>query len=384
MTIQRQYSLPNCRLILEGLSNETLADPIGRPPLSIVTNVECHLAGQSKPLTGGRDFLTSLTTAVSEYAQEYLSGIHHLIIRRDRSGHTPLVELQRLDSHLHRLIIHPEPGQSNSNQPAQHIDLTTVQLFDLVEAVDQLYADGQTLPDLSLKLTPLSKRYIRSQEPIGKRAVPALVGASSLAAAAALLFMVPVPEVRRPETASETTATESPVAAPTVSPSPAAPPPDASASPVAPSPIASPSPDANASGAGVNLVGAPEITDQAELDRLTVQLYDQLDLAWDKVPTFDQPLEYRVGVDTNGEIVGYKFANDQALTYLNDTPLAEIQFDAVSPEEGGTSSPLAQFLVVFKPDGVLEVSPWYGQSTESEESKESGSGAGTVTNPELP
>lgn len=378
MTIQRQYSLPNCRLILEGLRNETLADSIGRPSLSIVTNVECHLAGQSKPLTGGRDFLTSLTTAVSEYAQEYLSGIHHLIIRRDR-GDASLVRLQRLDNHLHRLTVHPESENGSSDRSVQDIDLTTVQLFDLVEAVDQLYADAQTLPDLSLKLTPLSKRYIRSQEPIGKRAVPALVGASSLAAAAALLFMVPVPEVRRPETASETSATESPVAAPTVSPSPVAPPPDVGASPVAPSPVASPSPDAATSGAGVNLVGAPEITDQAELDRLTVQLYDRLDLAWDKTPTFDQPLEYRVGVAADGEIVGYKFANDQALTYLNDTPLAEIQFDAVSPEGGRTTSPVAQFLVVFKPDGVLEVSPWYGQPTESEASE---SEAGTVTDPE--
>jgi hypothetical protein len=108
---------------------------------------------------------------------------------------------------------------------------------------------------------------------------------------------------------------------------------------------------------------------------LTVQLYDKLDLAWKKTPTFDGQLIYRVGVNPNGDIVGYKYGNDASLTYLTDTPLADVQFmpsteaSSSTPESSSTSSPttnsskapIAQFRVVFKSDGVLEVSPWNGQ-----------------------
>jgi hypothetical protein len=393
MTIQRQYSLPNCRLILEGLSNET-TDMSGRPLLSMVTNVECHLAGQKEPLRGGRAFLDSLAIAVSSYAQSYLSSIQHLV-RRDRQNSSSLVQIEQVESNLHRLTVHSEAGPGIASE----VDLTTVQLFDLVEAIDQCFADAQTLPDLTLKLEPLSKRHVVASEPISKRAVPAAIGLSGLAAAAAVLFMLPAPQVRRPEidAATQTTpgqTTPSPAspkpsaASPTPSPastsSPATPSPAASApaspSPVSPSPTsAASSPSATASatltptssptnspeaqGAGLNLTSVPEIKDSAELDRLTVQLYDKLDLGWKKKPSFDGELVYRVGVDQGGNIVGYKYTNNAALTYLNDTPLSEVQFSTpeASTASPAASSPIAQFRVVFKSNGVLEVSPWNGQ-----------------------
>jgi Domain of unknown function (DUF4335) len=392
MTIQRQYSLPNCKLVLQGLSNET-ADLSGRPLLSLVTNVECYLAGQKTPLTGGRAFLESLATAVSDYAQGYLSGIQHLV-RRDRRQQLGLVHIEPIGENLHRLTVQPEADQPGA--PSE-VNLTTVQLFDLVEAVDQLLADGQTLPELGLKLEPMSKRHVMSQEPIAQRVVPAAIGASSLAAAAALLFMVPVPEVRRPETAAQTTATEQTSPSPVATGSPTPTPDTANATDtadatdtVSPSPTDAASPTASPDaatpanqGAGFDLASTPEITDPVELDRLTVQLYDRLDLAWQKTPTFDGSLIYRVGVNPEGNIVGYKFTNDASLTYLADTPLAEVQFDppassssegAATPEantaaepETGTPTPkqpVAQFRVVFKSDGVLEVSPWNGQPTD--------------------
>jgi hypothetical protein len=386
MTIQRQYSLPNCKLVLQGLSNDAAdTSTSGRPLLSMVTNVECYLAGQKTPLAGGRAFLDSLVTVVSDYAQGYLSGIQHLI-RRDRRQQAGLVQIEQVGENLHRLTVQPEAEQAEP----QVVDLTTVQLFDLVEAVDQMFADAQTLPDLSLKLEPLSRRHVVSQEPIGKRVTPIVIGASGLAAAAALLFMLPIPEVRRPETASEEAATEqtsptaSPGASPTEGASPTASP---SGSPTAESPTASPAPETSPSpanpdasttgapGAGLNLADAPEITDPAELDRLTVQLYDKLDLGWKQKPTFDGELVYRVGVNQDGEIVGYKFANESALTYLSEVPLAEVQFSPPATPSDGSSpgsetasatpqEPVAQFRVVFKSDGVLEVSPWDGQLSD--------------------
>lgn len=59
MTIQRKYSLPNCTLLLEGLTESTNGAPVNdmRPVLSILVNSECHLSHAKQPLIGGRDFL---------------------------------------------------------------------------------------------------------------------------------------------------------------------------------------------------------------------------------------------------------------------------------------------------------------------------------------
>ena len=77
--------------------------------------------------------------------------------------------------------------------------LTTVQLFDLVEAIDQFVADSVTLPNLTLQLKPLSRRYRPPDEPLAQRAVPATLGIASLVVMAFALFFIPSPEVREPE-----------------------------------------------------------------------------------------------------------------------------------------------------------------------------------------
>ncbi|MFB2897497.1 DUF4335 domain-containing protein [Aerosakkonemataceae cyanobacterium BLCC-F50] len=205
-TIQRQYSLPNCTLILEGLSETTggLIQTEMRPVLSILVNAECRLAGYTGPsLSGGRDFFESLVTAVSNYAQEILSGVPHQHLE---NGHVPLVQLHRSGQNSHRLIVQPHNLNTFLNgitaPPAStnpiEIDLSTVQLFDLVEAVDQFFADSQTLPSLGLKLAPVEKRFAKSDEDLVKQAAPAALGLSSLALAAIALFFAPIPEVQRP------------------------------------------------------------------------------------------------------------------------------------------------------------------------------------------
>src|SRR5689334_24294382 len=109
MTMQRQYSLPNCKLVLEGLTTDNPAEAVNsRPIVSVITNVECHLASQ-KPITGGREFLEHLVKAVSDYAQDYLSGIPHTV-RHDRRDHANPVHLQRIEKNLHRLPIQPQAG----------------------------------------------------------------------------------------------------------------------------------------------------------------------------------------------------------------------------------------------------------------------------------
>lgn len=194
MNIQRPYRLPNCTLTLEGMWNG--GDPQSpNPDLSIILNARCQFVGVNQSLEGGRAFLEALAKAVSAYAQQCLSGIQHPSATKGESGEwaelTPLP-----DQALHRLTWHPPTDES---QHPITIDLTTVQLFDLVEAVDQFIADRHTLPDFAVTLQPLSRRYRQPDEPFVQRAVPATLGAVSLAVLAAALYVLPIPEVRKPE-----------------------------------------------------------------------------------------------------------------------------------------------------------------------------------------
>ena len=78
-----------------------------------------------------------------------------------------------------------------------------MQFFDLVEAIDCFYGDRTTLPDVNQSIEVVSKRYRQPEQPLGQRVVPLFTGAISLAAAAGLFFMLPIPEARRPQPALE-------------------------------------------------------------------------------------------------------------------------------------------------------------------------------------
>jgi hypothetical protein len=362
MTIQRQYSLPNCSLILEGLGDlAMLSQPEARPLMSVLINAECHLPGQEKPLTGGREFLESLVTTVSQYAQEVISSVHNA----SRSHHAPsLVQLQRLDDTHHRLSVLPEgavPGSGIATHLTRNIDLTTVQLFDLIEAVDQFFADSQTLPDLTLNIQPLSRRYVRGGEDMTKQAVPAALGLSGLVLAAIALFPLPAPKITQPTCLKPgdvgcTANPKSPTGSPSASPSPAA-----GSSPVAsPQSAVSPSPTAtqpDSDKLAATLSQSPEITSPAELDSLGKTLYSKINDAWKTRTPITRDLVYQVGVSKNGDILGYRPVNDEAGTNAKQTPLLDL---LALPRNGsqGNSTPLGQFKVVFTSSGGLEVAPW--------------------------
>jgi Domain of unknown function (DUF4335) len=215
MPIQRQYSLPNCTLVLEGLSSQSDAGANLRPLLDVLIRFECHLLGLPAPLVGGKDLLEGLLQSVSHGVQEALSGIRQL--RRSHPEQKG-IQVQPLTAETYYLripldlLLQPlsnptdsahhsshssesEPGQST----AAEFQLSLVQMFDLMEALDQLCADSQTLPDLSLPLKSLPRRSAAIGEPLTKQARAATLGAGSLAVAATIFFFLPVPEVRRPE-----------------------------------------------------------------------------------------------------------------------------------------------------------------------------------------
>jgi Domain of unknown function (DUF4335) len=391
MTIRRQYSLPNCTLVLEGLSDGSAASQLDiRPVLSILMSAECYVTGLGEPLSGGREFFESLVRAVSSYAQEFMSGVHY----PDRDGPSlGMVQLHRIDGNSHRLTVLPA-GAGSATQIDQktelsaQVDLTTVQLFDLVEAIDQFFADTQTLPELSLQLTPISKRYIKSAEPLAQRSLPAVVGVSSLALAAMAFFLVPVPEVQRPRDpvpqpnpAGQNLGTPNPggSGSPNPNPTPAAdgllpgdrtpkaaesssptpiPTPTGEASPLAtPQSITSPesTPSPVSEGLASPEAAAVPITDATEIELLKGKLSQQIDGVLKNQPAVEKELVYRVSVAKDGAIVGYKSENSAAVD-RSEAPLSELLYKPVGTRP--PAEPLADFRVVIAPGGTVAVTPW--------------------------
>ncbi|GCL35513.1 MULTISPECIES: DUF4335 domain-containing protein [Sphaerospermopsis] len=357
MNIQRKYSLPNCTLLLEGLSDVAPTTQFQelRPELSILVNAECYLSSYSQPITGGREFFESLVRAVSAYAQEFLSNVPN---PQAHNGDSELVELQKIDSNRHKLIVHSEitgdglQSQSNAVQQSPiQIDLNTVQLFDLVEAVDQFFADTQTLPELTLELQPVTRRYNGASQTIIKQAVPATVGVSSLAVAAVAFSLIPPPQVRPPEPKQEE---QTSTAIPTASPTPTS---EASPTPTSEaSPTASATPIIKDLEALLNTV--PEITDPSQLRALNRQVYNQIHPVWENRSEITEDLVYRLGVAGDGSIVGYKAVNKNANDAIEKTPLPKLLYNPANRTV--TNEPIAQFRVVFTRQGVLEISPWLG------------------------
>ncbi len=365
MTIRRQYSLPNCTLVLEGYSEG--APTSGgqfdtRPLMTILVNAECHFSGIVQPLRGGRDFLESLVRAVSRYAQEFLSQVHHPKLHDDKPE---LVKLQKLpEKNLHQLTLLPTADTIGTSSglgmtSASHaviaqetplqLDLTTVQLFDLVEAIDQFLADRRTLPDFSVSLEPLPKRLKKADEPIAKRAAPATLGVTGLALSAIALSLLPIPEVRQPKAAqTKETARETPPPSPEISPSAAA----------TPKPTPPDSFDVESA-----LASAKEITDPTELDYLELNLRKKLNKSWEDRGEVNENLEYQVSVGRDGAIVGYKPIKNTPTDGAKQTPLPDLLY---TPAQGGVanSEAMAQFRVRFTKTGVVEISQWRGRKGE--------------------
>jgi hypothetical protein len=373
MNIQRKYSLPNCTLLLEGLSDMTKTANFQelRPELSILVNAECYLSNY-QPIAGGREFFESLVRAVSAYAQEVLSNIPN---PQSQNHNSELVELQKIDSNRHRLTVHSEMTEDNlggnANQAAQstiQIVLNTVQLFDLVEAVDQFFADSQTLPELCLELHPVNRSYGGSSQTLLKQAIPSAVGISSLAVAALAFSLIPAPQVRppqlKPETQSSTsTPTATPQPSPLITPTASVTPtttPTASVTPTT-TPTAAVTPVTKDLEALLKTVS--EITDPSKLRALSRQLYNQIHPAWTTRSKLPDDLVYRLGVAADGSIVGYKAVNQKASDAIDQTPLPKLLYN---PANRVQNEPIAQFKVVFTQKGVLEISPWLGYAKTPE------------------
>jgi hypothetical protein len=360
MTIRRQYSLPNCTLILDGLSdgNPTtgIADP--RPVMSSLYNAECHFVGCEQPLFGGKDFLTSLVATVSSYTQELLSGVAH---PAPTSDDTSLVYLARGDrDDIHTLNANPDPnnkemgstGLLTDGKPTQ-IQLSTVQLFDLVEAIDRFLADKRTLPDLKIPLKPVTRTLAK---PMSAQATSAGVGVASLLVASLIGYVIPTPKVTAPKFVD--------ASAPIVAPKDASTTPKAAAPIVIPSPEPTPTPSPSTSPASTSK--GNKLVDGTQLGFLDRKLRRDLDRNWENRRQLKQAGTFKVSVDPEGEVVGYQPIEGTTDTKVADlTPLPKLV--KKTPDPNGTSG---DFRVVFTTGGVLQISPWDGRKRGTSLGKE--------------
>jgi Domain of unknown function (DUF4335) len=204
MSINRQFSLPNCVLILEGLSNASEGTAAGsRPELSVLTRFECYFAREKQALVGGLDLLEGLIAATNDSVQSWISGIPSAQRKRTDAAHR--VEIKPANGGFDLTV--PEDllsqGLSDSSKDPEksgiRLHITAVQLFDLMEAIDQLAADDQTLPTLQTTPRSRSRQETLSGSVLVEKSTPVAIGAASVAVAAAALFFMPIPKVPEPK-----------------------------------------------------------------------------------------------------------------------------------------------------------------------------------------
>lgn len=389
MSVRRKYSLPGCTLILEGVTTEATGR---RPTISAVVNAECHILGQAQILAGGQGFLQQLTETLSAYTQSILSGIVP-VVPESHIAIEPLPPLQ------HRLTI-TDPGL----EAPVSLDLSTLQLFDLLESLDQMLADARTLPGWSLDLKPLTRHQARLDPPIVTRAAPAAIGFSSLAVAALALFFLPIPEVRRPTEPIPVSADELVQTTDANETAGSAPPQDRESDEIDPdgdtaeadaAQLSSSADEENdstdradstsedtdepeddtkaAADARSQRSSTPDadadsdiepeiISDSDQLYALNLKLDQDLSANWDSDDAPPADREYRVSVGRDGAIIGYIGRSAGSESYVDSTPLPDLLY---VPAQAGSAQveAKADFRVVFADSGTIEVSPWNGYAT---------------------
>ncbi len=327
MSIRRQYSLPNCTLVLDGLSDGSsttgIADP--RPLMSSLFNAECHFAGYEQPLLGGRDFLTSLVITVSNYAQAFMSGIPHPLPAQSDVNLVSLVKGSRDNIHHLQATLDAATTEGKSTQ----VNLTTVQLFDLLEAIDQFLADRRTLPDIMVPLQPIRKAIT---QPISTQAVPVGLGVASLVAASLIGYALPVPQVVAPKAQVQTIVAPTPTAPPASSPPPAA--------------TTTPTPRS----AAPSKTGT--LTEATPLGSIERKLQRDLRQDWQQPDRIKQPASFQVNVNQDGQIVSYQPVGTTNSGQSKLTPLSKLAIKNPNPNQA-----IGNFSVVFNPTGSIDIKP---------------------------
>jgi hypothetical protein len=97
----------------------------------------------------------------------------------------------------------------------------------------------------------------------------------------------------------------------------------------------------------------PELASYWQTLALYVPLYRKITRSWKSDLTVDQRLSYRIGVNAQGEIIGYEPNAPMALEYVDQTPLPTL----VGSAPTDMAVLLARFNVTFAPPAEIYLSP---------------------------
>jgi hypothetical protein len=382
LNIRRQYSLPNCIITLDGLdATGGLGEGDRRPCLSVLLNAELKFPAAGQAFQCDREFFETFARTVSFYAQFLLSGVRspHLPPPSPAASALPPVQLVPLPNDRHRLTVQPPHLEEGTRPPLPvEVDLSVIELFDLVETLDQFYGDDRTLPDVQLYLEPVPKLASGKAGAPNQQIVPAIAGISAVALVAGAMLLPPVPQVQQPrdrvreqiegdgEQNGSPTAPANGDAAPNAGPTPR---PEPTVTPLESSPVPTPTvspevspeatPEASPSpeGSPAQTSGEPRsIADPAQLLALSTSLRSQILGAWGDRDALDNAAAFDVSVGEDGAIIGYRPVDGTEASAAGDTPLSSLLFRPATPEPAPREA-LGAFRVVFRPGGVLEVSP---------------------------
>ncbi len=341
MSIRRQYSLPNCTLILDGISDGSRSNEV-RPLMSTLVNAECHISGQKKPLSGGLEFFQQLITAVSNYTQELLSKV----VNAPTAQQVDKIRLEK--GQEHRLIAQSEQGEVDWQ-------LSTVQLFDLTEAIDQFLADGSTLPTLVVGIQPAPRA---AKGAISAQNAPIGLGLSGLAATALAFYLVPSPaKITLPDpvakTAPVTKTSDKPPATSPVGAKQSVPVTSPINSPSA-VPSGSPSPAASKKPVEQSAVDPKTNDNPTQVAFIERKLRREISQQWEDRKGISSKLEYTLTADEEGKIISYVPKNSVAESKKDIIPLSKMVLDNPATSESPTQK-TADFTVSFTPNGAIEI-----------------------------
>jgi len=194
LKLSYRYDQTAARLKVEGLPD--ISADHGEGVIGILSTWTLQFVG-SPELEGKREHLEAMLSTVLPYARYRLSGV----ARRCGDDTSP-VSLAPADGGKHQLEL-------RSSQPGVEplsITLDDAELADLVRCLDAMRLDPRVQIPWPLSTDrPLARRELAERVPLVKRLAPSVLGGSAFVVVAALVSLLPLPEIKTPKPSSAST-----------------------------------------------------------------------------------------------------------------------------------------------------------------------------------
>jgi hypothetical protein len=194
LKLSYRYDQTAARLKVEGLPD--ISADHGQSVIGILSTWTLQFVG-SPELEGKREHLEALLATVLPYARYRLSGVE-----RRCGDETSPVSLAPADGGRHQLEL-------RSRQPGVEplsISLDDAELADLVRCLDAMRLDPRVQITWPLPMDlPLARRELAERVPLVQRLAPSVLGGGAFAVVAALVALLPLPDIKTPKPSSAPT-----------------------------------------------------------------------------------------------------------------------------------------------------------------------------------